>query len=735
MRKSVYLLMLTAWALGFAASSDAQNCPTILQCPISLLTICDPSENDSTLWNEAPYTWSPLLQSPDLYEGVVDLNLKTIVCPGAGNVSISYKIFLDLDSDFLGETVIDSEQPPPAGIVLANNAINPGFMGGDSLYFDKRPIPTASKFRFTLETHLGSDTLHAYVRWNTSDNPAQYLMPRFPEGQHGILWTITQDGVTRQCQYSFKITDCTAPTLICGNNIATDIGPDELFPVSAAQLIDFVDDNVTLDSNLQISMRRAGTGTGFPTIGGSPVTELMLDCSALGQQVLEIWAKDQIGNVSTCNVNLALSDSLFVCTELPKVCARPYWDSTLVIDQVETTLTWVDTQGNLQVYLLPEWVDGCSKIDTFPSDPFYIKQRKSTNLLNGVTTFDLLLISKHILAIEALDAPWKIIAADANLSESVTTNDVVQLRRLILGITNELPGNMSWRFFTDNCIFPPNPFDVTDCSTNYGFDPMPFWAYPGEIRFYGLKTGDVNNSALTSASTPAPLEDRYITQVQWPDITLQAGEVLDIPLRMEQAGNWQGFQCSLPFDATQIEIVDVWAGEQLNPQEFAFAVPEAGMLRVSWFNVTPQVLLPAENLFYLRLKTRSSVRLQDVLALPVDATTLPIASEIYTADNQVRQLAFVFNTTANIPSATQVFNPQPNPFAGGTQLLLRLDQAEQVFFSVGSMEGKILYSNTLSLTNGAHLLDIPAAAFPEKGMYTWQLRIGSNVYQGKLVRL
>lgn len=721
--------------MGLAATSFGQNCPVISQCPTMLQTICDPSENDSTLWNEVPYTWSPLLQSADLFEGIIDMNLKAITCPGGGNVSISYKIFLDLDSDFLSETVVSSSNPPPPGIVLANNALNPDYSGGDTLWFDKREIPVSSKFRFTLETHTSNDTLRAFVRWNSQDNPNQFLVPRLPEGQHGILWTITQDGVTRNCQYSFKVTDCASPTLICVNNMSEDIGTDRSFPATVSQFIDFVADNVTINDKLKLSMRKAGTGTGFPTSGGNPVTAIEFDCSTLGAQTLEIWAKDQHGNSSSCNVTLTLTDSVFICSELPKVCARTYWDTTQVIDQVETIMIWEDLENHTQVYTFSDTTGGCNTLDSFPNTAFFIEQKKIDEPLNGVTTLDLLLISKHVLAIETLDEPWKIIAADANFSGSVTTNDVVQLRRLILGIVNELPGNISWRFFTDHCSFPANPFDVTNCSAYYSFDPMPFWAFPEEIRFYGLKTGDVNNSAIVNSAQSQPAEDRSVTTLHLPDIALEAGEIIDIPLRMEQAGNWQGFQCGLPFDATKMELIDVRAGEQLNPQEFAFAQPEVGMLRVSWFDVAPQVLLPQDNLFYLRVKALEPVRLKDVLALPVDADPYTFHSEIYSSENDIRQLQFEFKVPEKTDAGAQVYQPQPNPFTAGTSIPLRLEKQEQVQISVGNLEGKTLYFNTLDLPEGAHLLEIPATAFAENGIYSWQVRIGSKVYQGKLVRL
>jgi len=733
MRKSVYPLMLFALGWGFAPPTYGQNCPIILQCPVLPQTICDPTENDSTFWNEDPYTFSNLLQSADLYEGVADLNLRAVACSG-GEITVSYRIVLDLDSDFLGETVISSTNLPPPGIVLANNALNPNYSGGDTVWFDKRPVPASSKFRFALETHFSNDTLRAYVRWNTSDNPNQYLAPRMPEGQHTIFWTIIQNGVIRNCQYSFRITDCAPPTLFCGNNLIDDIGPGRTYTIYPTQFIDFVADNITSNNDLDISIRRAGTGTGFPVQNGNPVSQLTLNCSTLGIQQIEIWARDEHANSSHCNVSVSLSDSAYICTELPRVCARTYWDTTQVIEQVEAIVNWVDSGNVIRTHILSELPDGCHILDTFPHYPVYVAPYKSADPLNGVTTFDLLLISKHILAIEALDQPWKIIAADANTNGSVTTNDIVQLRRLILGLIDQLPGNRSWRFFVENCVYPPNPFDATDCATGYNFDAMPFWAYPEEIRFYGLKTGDVNNSASTNSAQSIP-EDRSVTKVQLPDISLQAGEMMDIPLRLEQAGNWLGFQCSLPFDATKIEITDVIAGSRINPQEFAFAEPDAGMLRISWFDVSPQMLLPDDNLLLLRVKALAPLRLRDVLAIPVEETLRPIASEMYTAENNTQALQFEFQTPANDHSGTQVFNPQPNPFTAGTSIPVRLERAGQVQVSVGNMEGKTLYFNTYDLSEGAHLIDIPAATFTEKGIYTWQVRAGAQVFQGKLVRL
>jgi hypothetical protein len=46
------------------------------------------------------------------------------------------------------------------------------------------------------------------------------------------------------------------------------------------------------------------------------------------------------------------------------------------------------------------------------------------------------------------------IAADANNSQTITTSDIIMLRRLILSIVDDLPNNTSWRFVPASYSFP-----------------------------------------------------------------------------------------------------------------------------------------------------------------------------------------------------------------------------------------------------------------------------------------
>jgi hypothetical protein len=151
------------------------------------------------------------------------------------------------------------------------------------------------------------------------------------------------------------------------------------------------------------------------------------------------------------------------------------------------------------------------------------------NQLNGVSTYDLVLISKHILGIESFNSPFKMIAADANKSGSITTFDIIELRKLVLGIYDSLPNNTSWRFVPKEFQFPnvQNPFQTIFPEKVVLQD---WTGYPHDFEFTGIKVGDVNNSAIPNATTPPPAESRATSFLTLPDLELKSGEIYEIPI-------------------------------------------------------------------------------------------------------------------------------------------------------------------------------------------------------------
>ncbi len=199
--------------------------------------------------------------------------------------------------------------------------------------------------------------------------------------------------------------------------------------------------------------------------------------------------------------------------------------------------------------------------------------------LNGVSTFDLVLISKHILGIKPLDSPYKMIAADVNNSTSITTLDLIQLRKLILSIDTEFGNNTSWRFVDAGYNFP---------------DPAKPWTeqFP-EVKninnlqdgltgdFVAVKIGDVNGSAVVNALQSADERSNAgAFELKTADVSLEAGEEYTIDFTAADLAGIEGYQFTLILDRDAAELVDILYGE-VRKENFGVFASE-GMITTSW---------------------------------------------------------------------------------------------------------------------------------------------------------
>lgn len=129
-----------------------------------------------------------------------------------------------------------------------------------------------------------------------------------------------------------------------------------------------------------------------------------------------------------------------------------------------------------------------------PNQDYRIQFNKEGDIKNGVTTFDLIKIRRHILGIDYLNSPYKNIAGDINNSKNISTLDIIQMRQLILAIREDFPNNTSWRFMPVDFIY-TNP---SEQPFEYVFpESILIENLTEEIKldFLGIKIGDVNLSA------------------------------------------------------------------------------------------------------------------------------------------------------------------------------------------------------------------------------------------------
>ena len=376
-----------------------------------------------------------------------------------------------------------------------------------------------------------------------------------------------------------------------------------------------------------------------------------------------------------------------------------------------------------------------------PSDSYEIRPSKDGDYLNGVTTYDLVLISKHVLGVQLLDSPYKLIAADANNSGTVTTFDIVQLRKLILFVDTSFPNNTSWRFVDKSYVFPDpaNPWEeVFPEEVNINQNA----AYPiPNVDFIAIKVGDVNLSANTGDCFTSPgVDDRSMAEVPWETevpTAMKTGEVVTLPFRYVGSGPLPAFQAGIGFDTERLAFVGAAKGdlEMLNATNFGLSETAEGRVRMLWF--TPdEGLFPmpqkGDVLFYLSFQAKKDIADAGALVW-LDDNILPNRS--FASDGEEGRLVLRFapaaGAMASQPLQVRFF---PNPFSAVPAIEVEASKAgPATLWLFDAFGGRLAYRKVV-LAEGLNTFALDEAADLPKGVYIWKVKSAYAKISGVAVK-
>ena len=281
------------------------------------------------------------------------------------------------------------------------------------------------------------------------------------------------------------------------------------------------------------------------------------DADATGFAQVPIYVWDENGNTDFCLVNLRIIDNMGVGEG--RIAGQIKTES---FDEVEGVMTQL--MSDSPEYPLFNMTDqnGAYAFESVSHFSDYeITGSKVDDYLNGVSTLDLLFIQKHVLGQQYLDSPYKMIAADINNDKEISVLDLIELRKLILGVYPELPNNTSWKIIDGaQSLNTVNP-----------------WIYSEYLRindlesdlvsedFIGVKIGDVNLSAKANSKSNTEINSRSAISLDFDDAFVQEGEYVEVELNSTEAALY-GYQFTL--DIPGLELVDV-SGEGIDAQNVA----------------------------------------------------------------------------------------------------------------------------------------------------------------------
>jgi hypothetical protein len=697
--------------------------PPVVTCPASPVNFCDVTVNDPQLWNESAW-WDNTIGQHDLCEGPADLNITgTDLCSGS-NIDIRYLLFLDLDGDGVMETVISSTNLPGWNNVNFNNAGNPNFAGGTPRSFDERPLPANQKYGFAIQTTVNGKNKTGAVRWNTQQSPGNFTIPELPYGTHKIKWILSDGcGNDQECEYNFVVKDCKAPTVVCLNGLSANIMPTGMIQMWASDFLQYGSDNCTPSSQLKYGIRRSGTGTGFPVDGnGNPITSVTFTCADLGTQQVELWAIDKAGNADFCETYILIQDNAGNCPNAPMmatVSGALNTENVFGIDQSGVSIAGGGAGIPNFNYTFTTAADGAFHFNGIPlTANGTVTPAKDDNPLNGVTTYDLVLISKHILGIQPLGSPYKMIAADANKSGSITTFDIVELRKLILGIYTTLPNNTSWRFVDKSYAF-PNPNNPFTAAFPENKEIVNFSDSYFQQDFVGVKIGDVNGSVLANANQSAQDRSAGTLTFDADDQQVTAGSTFQVAIKARDVV--QGYQFTMNLDG--LEVVDILPGEGMKTDHFA----------VFGNTVTTSFDGAAAGEFTLKCRATKSGKLSEMLALSSRITK----AEAYNAAGDKLDVALCFHQGTGSKIAGpgfELYQNEPNPVSDKTIIGFYLPEAAAATLSIYDETGRLVYAQKGSYPKGNSSITLNAAVLKgaSGGLY-YKLDTGTDVATKKMI--
>lgn len=382
--------------------------------------------------------------------------------------------------------------------------------------------------------------------------------------------------------------------------------------------------------------------------------------------------------------------------------------------------------------------------------------------LQGVSTYDLALITRHILGIQPLTSGYSIIAADASLSNSVTTFDVVELRKLILEIYDKLPvPDQPWRYIPEfipqnyTSSFNVNPFQMTAGGGGGYLDQG--WSFTltnaddGKKGFDGIKIGDVNSSWASSSTCPnesdVPQDEGDKPTLIVPTTVLSQYEVVTLNFKVNNFQQVEAFQLGVRLPFEYFELLDVTntpVSSYTKTDNFGLTHLEDGAVRTLWYdeNGGNQTLQDNSTLFALKVKAKQSIgNLQSVLKL--DNSIL--SNEFWRNSNVT---ATPVNLTVTVEAASEERNEHneeqvqekslrfiPNPFNSSGRLVFEhLGQNTQGDLTISNSQGILLVRQSVSVSPGENVIEIDVLNGIQAGIYWVNLIVDGEIQSIKVVK-
>ncbi|MEZ4910576.1 MAG: cohesin domain-containing protein [Saprospiraceae bacterium] len=437
-------------------------------------------------------------------------------------------------------------------------------------------------------------------------------------------------------------------------------------------------------------------------VNGVPVTtpNWVFSCDDVKRNFVDVWVVSVTpsGDIvqSVVNTFIDIQDNNDVCDSDDG--GRVVLNGSL---QTESNIPVMNVEVELKGSELRDLTgnDGAFVFGDMPQGGSYqVAPFKNDDWKNGVSTLDLVLIQRHILNVEAIASPYRLIAADANKDKKITVLDLSDLRKLILGYNDDIASNTSWRFVDKNYQFTdvaeayreafPEVYSIEELRTNMTTD------------FTAIKIGDINGSAKANNFNQTESRSNQALALTTVNKAFSKGDLVSVPVKTGNDMMLSGIQFTFQYDPTMLEFIDIEKGKVSIESENIHVFNNGnGTLTLSW-NASDMIHLNQnDELFSIVLKSKNN----GTIAESVSVNSSMISAEAYDDALNIRNIKWSVEGNENMFA---VYQNNPNPFKALTNISFELPEALMTNISIHDVTGRLISTQSVQGTQGLNTIQI-----------------------------
>jgi len=375
--------------------------------------------------------------------------------------------------------------------------------------------------------------------------------------------------------------------------------------------------------------------------------------------------------------------------------------------------------------------------------PFQIRLESSSpnNYLCGVTTYDLVLISKHIMNIAPFTVPKAWIAADASLAtpgqqNSVSPNDIASIRRCILGIDTAfgITSAPSWWYFRDGYTFnTPIPLDPPYVGANISAVPANGLGSYG--NFFAVKVGDINHTCDCGMKPGGSEHARPFLKASTSNFKHESN-IVCVPVWSDAPFNLIAAQAGFRFDPSLLSLKAVIPNPELEISDLNFGVNNAaeGEFRFAWSPFDGQTPLPKKVLlFTLQFELKDKL---DLPPAPLFWTSEDILQNlVYQEDGSEFQIQLNWEERGQERPPSLVLVVSPNPFEERMTAFVYVEKPVKATIRLSDGKGFIYSQQTVELQSGDNAVEVQSSASTQPGVYFLSIEADGQKIQRSVVKI